>query len=163
MQLQEQHLTVGFHECLEVSLSLGLDDLWTNGTRWVSGDGPHSFGTHEPLCCVHKSAPLLRYVCGGAESQLGCQINYLKITQGVIRDMKRHAKNKHGSEKASFKPRFLSSTSCVWFQGQCGCTEWYYRAKNARLPFLARVLQRWLKGLRGRIYYPFPKPKRRQI
>lgn len=59
-----------------------------------------------PFCCVFigQSAPLWisnhpSYVCGGAESLLGCQINYLKITRAVICNMKWHAKNKRGSEK----------------------------------------------------------------
>lgn len=122
------------------------DDLWTNGT--VLGGGAGSFGIHEPLWCLltGQSSPLWiskypSYVGGGAENQLGCQIDDLKITQALNRDMKRQATNKRRNENSPFKPRFLSSTSCVWFQGQCGCTEWHYRAKNACLPFLVRASQ----------------------
>lgn len=58
--------------------------------------------------------------------------------QPIIHDMKQY-KKQHSNEKLPFKPQLLSSTSCVWFQGQRGFTEWYYRAKNACLPFLVCV------------------------
>lgn len=90
MQPQEQDLTVGLHKCLKLQSFAQFnqkDDLWTNGTRSVSGNGPCSFGIHEPLSCVliGQSAPLWisnhpSYVCGSAVSLLGYQINYLKMT-----------------------------------------------------------------------------------
>lgn len=123
-------------------------------TQWNHRDDPCTTGTETEtfiqysfaLSCelTGQSAPLLMekiFHMSSEAQRVSYDIKSIILkTQPIIRDMKwsTHTKT-HSNEKFPFKPQFLSSTSCVWFQGQCGFTERYYRAKNSCLPFLVCV------------------------